>query len=85
MTFEGEIDAVRAVVNADVGRQTRSNELTAAMASVVPEPDLARVNAGTGPQLQLDSVWSVPSPVLLCCCAVCAACCVAGANRLYRR
>eukprot|EP01043_Picozoa_sp_COSAG02_P031324 COSAG02_NODE_2039_length_10034_cov_3.282536_4_plen_67_part_00 len=57
MTFEGEFEAVRAVVDADIGQRTRTNELTAAMASVVPEPDLVRVNAGTGPQLQLDSVW----------------------------
>jgi hypothetical protein len=57
MTFEGEIEALRAVVDADIGRRTRTNELTAAMASVVPEPDLVRINAGTGPQLQLDSVW----------------------------
>ena len=53
-----QVDAVRAVIDADVGRKTRSNGMTAAMASVVPEPDLVRVNAGTGPQLQLDSVWS---------------------------
>ena len=58
MTFEGEMDAIAAVVSNDVGRTThRKGELTAAMAGIAPEPDLVRVNAGTGSKLQLDSVW----------------------------
>lgn len=58
MTFEGEMDAIASVVSNDVGRSTyRKGELTAAMACIVPEPDLVRVNAGTGSKLQLDSVW----------------------------
>ena len=54
-----QMEAVRAVIDADVGRRTRANLTSAAMVSVAPEPDLARVNAGTGSQLQLDAVWCV--------------------------
>ena len=60
VSFEGMADAVRTIINEDIDDARRTRGLTASMAGVQPEPDLARVNAGTGCGLQLDSVWCAP-------------------------
>ena len=62
VSFEGMADAVRTIINEDIDDARRTRGLTASMAGVQPEPDLARVNAGTGCGLQLDSVWCAPFP-----------------------